>query len=279
MGLTTTQAVGELEVIALTDGGTEFEAGLFLNTDEAEVASLLADAGETTIKTNFNAFLVKGASGVTLVDAGPRDLFGPACGNLPAAMTEAGVSPSEVSRVLITHLHPDHAAGTITAEGEAVFANAEMVLTQREYAFWSDAANFAGMGQPLEDWQKLAAAVLAAYQGRLVLLSDDEGQAAAPGITSLPMFGHTPGHCGYLVADGTAQLALAADIVHAQHLQIANPEIGIGFDLAPEQAVAARKRMLDRLLADQLVFSGGHVLEPKFNRVERKGKGFSLVAE
>ena len=68
---------------------------------------------------------------------------------------------------------------------------------------------------------------------------------------------------------------LAGDIAHAQVLQFANPEIGVGFDVDPGAARAARKRMLDMLATDALTFSGGHVLAPdKFLRVVRDGAGY-----
>lgn len=273
----TRRQVGSIEVIALTDGATEFTPDMFLNTSEEEIAGILEAAGESTIRTNFNAFLVRSPQGVTLVDSGVRDLFGPAAGNLPEAMAEAGVAPGDVTRLLMTHLHPDHAAGAITAEGAAAFPSAELVVSRRERDFWSDAARFAGQA-PLEDWQKVAAGVLGAYGDRLVLLSDTEGEEAAPGITALPLPGHTPGHTGYRIADGDAQLILAADIAHAQVLQFANPEIGIGFDIDADAARAARKRALDMLASDGIAFSGGHILGPdKFVTVVRDGAGYKTA--
>ncbi|MFC2970256.1 MBL fold metallo-hydrolase [Acidimangrovimonas pyrenivorans] len=274
----TTMTVGDLEVTVLQDGATEFTPDLFLNTSEDEIDSLLRQAGEEKIRTNFNAFLIRGKDGVTLVDAGVRDLFGPAAGQLPEALAEAGVAPEEVTRLVATHLHPDHVAGMVTAEGAAAFPNAELALQAAEQAFWGDAARFAGMGEPMEGWQQLAAAVLAAYGDRLVLLEGAEDEAAAPGLTAIPLPGHTPGHMGLRISDGDDQLVIAGDIVHAQTLQIPNPEIGVGFDIDPAAAAAARKRMLAMLAGDDLLFTGGHVLGPdKFIRVVADGSGYGVA--
>ena len=277
MARTTSHRVGEIDITVMNDGEIEFEANLFLNTDEDEIGKLLERAGESAIRTNFNAFLLRGPQGVTLIDAGVRDLFGPSAGHLPEALAEAGAAPQEVTRIVATHLHPDHIAGMITPEGAAVFPNAELAVSTREHGFWSDAGNVAGMGEPMEGWQQLAAAVLAAYGDRLVLLADTEGTEAAPGVTTLPLPGHTPGHMGFRISDGDAQIVIAGDIVHAQTLQIPNPDIGVGFDIDPDAARAARKRMLDMLASDGLLFTGGHILGPKkFVRVAPEGQGYAV---
>src|SRR4029079_2981569 len=44
---------------------------------------------------------------VTLVDCGTKK----APKRLPAALTDVGVDPSDVTRIVLTHAHPDHAGG------------------------------------------------------------------------------------------------------------------------------------------------------------------------
>lgn len=279
MTATATRMIGSVEVIALTDGATEFAADLFRNTSESEIATLLDRAQASAIRTNFNAFLVRSAAGIVLIDAGARDLFGPQAGGLQAALEAVGTRAPEITRVVFTHLHPDHIAGAVDAEGAAAFPNAELVVSRREYGFWMDAGRFAGKGAPMEEWHGLACGVIGAYRDRLRLFDDVEGAAVAPGLTALPLPGHTPGHTGFRLEDGGEQLVLAADIVHAQDLQIPNPEIGVGFDVDGQEAAAARRRMLDMLARDGLLFSGGHILGPdKFVRATRDGSGYRIEA-
>ncbi|MGC8202539.1 MBL fold metallo-hydrolase [Aliiroseovarius sp. PTFE2010] len=268
--------VGKLSITVLTDGATEFEPEQFLNTSEDEIDTILAACHADAIQTNFNAFLIEGGDGITLVDAGVRDLFGPVAGHLPETLAKAGVRPDEITRLVFTHMHPDHVAGAITADGAAVFTNAEVVVNEAERDFWADPANVAGKGETLEGWQQVAAAVLSAYGDQV---SAVKGAATiASGIEAMPLPGHTPGHMGLRVSDGDAQALIAADIVHAQVLQLTNPEIGIGFDLDPDAARDARKAILDQMASDGVVFTGGHILGPnKFGRVERKGTGYAFV--
>jgi glyoxylase-like metal-dependent hydrolase (beta-lactamase superfamily II) len=276
MAHTVTHRIGEAEVTVLTDGTLEFDNAVFPGTDPAHIAELLAAAGDSAIRTNFNALLIREGGRTILVDSGPRDLFGPTAGNLRSALAEAGVEPGDIDLLFFTHLHPDHVAGAITAEGAPVFANARVVIPEAEVAFWSDPAPFSG-DETLASWQQIAAAAMAAYADRTETIAAD-GQIA-PGLTAIPLPGHTPGHCGLRLDSAGESFVHAADIVHAQALQLADPEVSVVFDVDPDAARSARKRLLDMLATDRLPFSGGHILRPALGRVERAGSGYRFVAD
>ena len=268
---TVTQTLGTAQVSIITDGATTFTPDLFPDTPEAHINALRGDAA---IETNFNAVLIRNAGRVILADAGPRDLFGPACGHLHEGLAELGIRPEQVDTLIATHLHPDHVAGMITEGGQAVFPNATLHVTAADRAFWSDDSNFAGDLAGIKDWATLARAVLAAYGDRLETLSD--GAEAAPGISGFALPGHTPGHFGWRLDSGSASLIHVGDIVHVPVLQVADPEIAISFDLDMATARETRKRLLDQLASDGALFTGGHFLHPAFNRVIRKGQGYAL---
>ena len=275
MSRTATRKIGDAEVTILTDGGISFGADLFPGTTQQTIDALLSAAGKTEIETNFNAVLIRNGGRTILADAGPRDLFGPSCGFLPEALKEAGASADQVDLLFATHLHPDHIAGMITAEGAAVFPNAELVVPRADHAFWSDAAQTDAASETIAQWGQLARAVLGAYCDRLRIL-DDAGEVA-PGLHLLALPGHTPGHSGWRLASGDAQLIHVGDIVHAPALQVADPEISIAFDMDAAAARAARKRLLDELASDGALFTGGHFLHPAFHRVERQSGGYRLA--
>lgn len=272
MSLTQSMSIGQHEIIAITDGEFQFGAELFPGTDESRINELLAQAGVDAIQTNFNAFVIKSPNRTMLVDAGPRDLFGPTCGQLPKGLAEAGVAAGDISHVMLTHMHPDHIAGAITAEGEAVFANATLLVNEDEHAFWNKDETFGD--ENMDQWQQVAKSVLAAYGERVETFSSDADLGG--GITSVALPGHTPGHSGFRVDDGGDSLIMVCDIVHAPDLQFADPEIAIAFDVDPDTARQTRKKMLDMIVADDLLLSGGHMMTPKFARLQRIGKGYRL---
>jgi glyoxylase-like metal-dependent hydrolase (beta-lactamase superfamily II) len=274
MTRTASRTIGSADVTVLTDGGIDFGPELFPGTSQDHIEALLTRQHAPSIATNFNAVLIRNAGRVILCDAGPRDLFGPTCGFLPDALAEAGTAAADIDTLFATHLHPDHIAGMITAEGTAVFPNAELVVSAAERAFWGDEANTRGLPDPIRDWAALARAVLAAYGNRLRMV---EGSAEiAPGLTALPLAGHTPGHGGWRLDAGGAQLIHAGDIIHAPVLQAADPNIAIAFDMDMDTARATRKRLLDELATDGAMFTGGHFLHPAFHLAVRDGDGYRL---
>lgn len=271
MNRTVTRTIGTAQVSIITDGATTFTPDLFPETSEAHIDAL---RGAAPIETNFNAVLIRNAGRVILADAGPRDLFGPACGHLREGLAEHGIRPEQVDTLLATHLHPDHIAGMITPDGQAVFPNATLHVTEADRIFWSEDTNFSGALSGIADWAKLAQAVLSAYDDRLEILS--EGQEAAPGLTGFALPGHTPGHFGWRLDSFGESLIHVGDIVHAPVLQIPDPDVGISFDIDMSTARDTRKRLLDQLASDGALFTGGHFLHPAFNRVTRKGQGYVL---
>lgn len=270
-------AVGDVEVLTLTDGTGQFEAMHFPGTSEEAINALLSRAGKERIETNFNAFLLKTAAGITLVDTGARDLFGPGAGFLPDALSEAGVATGDINQLFITHMHPDHCAGAIHADGTAVFENAELVLSRAEHDFWRDHVNFSGKGEVAEGFHALAQDVFTAYADRIKRV--DGAADLGQGLSALPLHGHTPGHCGVRIDSSGESFVIAADIIHAMDIQAPDPNISIVYDVDSVAAAAARKSMLDLLVTDNLACSGGHFLYPGVGRFVRDGQGYRYVAE
>ena len=274
MSLIHSHKTGKHEIIAITDGGTEFGTELFPGTSEEHIQSLLDKAGASAIETNFNAFLVKSPGRNLLVDAGPRDLFGPGCGKLPEGLKEAGVTADDISHVMLTHLHPDHIAGTVTADGKPVFKNASVFLSEDEYKFWNRDQPFGD--ETMDNWLEVAKVVMNAYADRIETFSTNADLGM--GVSAMALPGHTPGHTGFRVDDGSESFAMVCDIFHAPALQIADPEIAIVFDIDADTARKTRKRVLDMVATDDLVFSGGHMTSPKMARLARDGKGFRIAS-
>ena len=268
-------SIGDSDIFVLEDGGTEFDNEVFPAVDPDRIDSILSDNGASAIETSFNAFLVRQGDANVLVDCGAADVFGDAAGHIHDVLKDIGVTASDISHLVLTHLHPDHIAGAIDGDGNVVFGDAEVFIPENEHAYWVDDSNFANAEGMAADWRGVALSVLDAYKDRTTLVAANADLAG--GVTLVDMPGHTPGHVGFRVDSGSDSFINICDALHAQVLQFADPTICAAFDVDPEGAIQTRKKVLDMIAADRLPFSGGHILGAGIHHLERSGSGYRLA--
>jgi glyoxylase-like metal-dependent hydrolase (beta-lactamase superfamily II) len=265
--------IGSIKVTSLLDGELVLPAEVLLNLKDEDVQIIKDNAKNTLLSSNINAYLIQSGDRNLLVDAGCRELFGPTCGFIQDAMAEVGVSNKQVTDIFLTHLHPDHIAGTLNTDGTAVFNNAQMHIVDIEHDFWVK-ENFDAVEVNGADWAGLAQAVIAAYKDRLNLLS--QGKEIMSGVNIVAIPGHTPGHSGFRVDSGSDSLMHLGDILHLQNLQLIDTNVSTVFDVDHDTALASRKKVLDMVSTDKNLCTSGHWLTPKFGHIERHGAGFAV---
>jgi len=269
--------LGDAVVTAINDGMFEGMVGLMTNIDgPAAEAQLSSTFRPLPPRLSVHAFLVSMGGRRTLVDTGCAATFGPTLGSLFANLAAMGVGPEMIDTVLLTHGHPDHANGLIDASGKPAFANAELVVSAKEIAFWQDDAMMAAAPDDAKGYFAGARAAFAAYSGRTRLI---EGGEVLPGITAIPEYGHTPGHTGYLVASGGDSVLIWGDIVHIPGVQFARPDVGMVFDVDGAAAIATRKRIMDMAATERLRICGMHLDFPCFGHVVRQRDGYVHLPE
>ena len=269
--------LGDVEVVALSDGYLDIDTSLLQGADSAEVQRLMAGSFRPAgpYRAAVNAYLVRSGDNTVLIDTGTSNAMGPTLGRLPRSLADAGVAPQAVTAVAMTHLHPDHANGLVTADGAAAFPNAELIVAETEWAFWTDEAAASRAPKDMQPFFVAAQRAVAPYRERLRLI---KGEAAVvPGMTALPLPGHTPGHTGFRVASGAEQLLIWGDILHTAALQLAHPDWSIAFDTDATQAVATRKRALDMVAADRVLVAGMHMDFPGFGYIARTGDAYAQI--
>ena len=270
--------VGGLEVTALLDGHLEIPPAMF-SLPAADAAELLRAAfrPDGPIRTPVNAFAVNTGERLYLVDSGTAGGFAPGVAHLPEALAAAGLPPEAVDAVILTHLHVDHAGGLVR-DGKAVYPNAQIVVADAEAAFWLDEAIEAKAPDEAKPFFAIAQASLAPYGDRVTRLSQGTAEAA-PGFEVTPLPGHTPGHTGYVIGQGTDRLWLWGDIVHSAALQFPRPEATIAFDTDRAAAAASRGLAFDRAANERLLVAGVHLPFPGLGYVTRgaDGQGYRFV--
>lgn len=270
--------VGNIVVTALSDGFFTTDREMTRNLTRPELNDALAAAFRDELVFSVNAFLIRTPRNVVLLDTGSGDYLGPNTGHVIANLKAIGISPSEIDTVLLTHMHPDHSAGlTDMKTGERLFPNAELVAHENEPKHWFDDAEMAKASDLYKHLHfQMTREQVAPYRDRLRTFASGE---VLPGITAVPLHGHTPGHSGYVIESGRDRLLIWGDIIHIPEVQFARPEIVMVPDLDPDAAAASRRRVLDMAAQEKLLVTGMHMHFPGFSHVTREGGAFRYHPE
>ena len=266
--------LGDLDIIALHDGDNirpNDASKLGIEAGAAGVQALVRTAGEPgdQIGISYNVLLLRNGPRVILVDTG----IGPGVGGvLIQSLAAAGVSPAEVTDILITHSHFDHIGGLLDGDGRPAFANAKIHMSKAEWAFLQTGGTpsfrrFQGRDLTLQP--KTVADVVG---GSVVTFAP--GDEILPGVASVDLPGHTPGHCGYEITSGTSRLLVVGDMVHHAVISLAGPQWTDGFDGDTKRGIQTRVAVLRRLAASSEWVFSPHFQFPGVGQVKAKGSGF-----
>jgi glyoxylase-like metal-dependent hydrolase (beta-lactamase superfamily II) len=270
------QEIGDLTITAVSDGYLHASFDFLANIDSADASRMQENAGITDhTSIHINCYLVRNGRRTILIDAGAGG-FKQWGGRLKTNLLLAGIQPSQIDAILLTHAHPDHVGGLMDASGEAVFPNAELVVHHREVAFWQDDGNLSRAPERARGNFLVARQAFDGYRNRLRTF---EGGEVLPGITVMPLPGHTAGHTGYRLDSGDKSLLVWGDIVHFPEIQIPRPEVSIAFDQDAHLAADTRSKLLDSVASDRLLIAGMHLGEPGFARIERIKLAYGVAYE
>ena len=276
---TYSRQVGDTTVTALLDGQFEGTTSLILGPNEEQSEDWLRETSRhVPPRFSISCFLLEFADGSkALFDGGAGHAFGPVAGLAPRALASLGVKPEEIGTILSSHAHPDHVVGLIDEGGAARYSNAGLAITETEHAYWMSDANRDAVPEAGKSFFEGARAGLSAYAAKTRYFKD--GEEVMPGIESVFLPGHTPGHSGFILRSGSDALFMWADIVHVPGIQYAHPEAAIGFDVDPPAARESRKRAFDRAAGDRMLVAGIHHDFPLFGHLRAHGDGFAWDAE
>jgi len=275
--------VGAVECTALYDGIWEkaHDPAYIKNASIAETKRALAAAKLPTgfIPIPISALVVNINGKLILCDAGgggqvqafnPQSVF--VSGKMMANMRAAGIDPRKIETVLISHFHPDHIFGLLANRTNApVFPNAEIIVPAAEYKWWTDPSLIERLPPARKPLALRIQSVIPMWKNVLPVEGEDE---VVPGIRFVAAPGHTPGHTAFHLSSGDQQLMITSDTVYMPALVAAHPGWHGAYDQDGPTAEASRRRLMDRVVADNMMVCGSHFPWPGVGRIAKDGAGY-----
>jgi glyoxylase-like metal-dependent hydrolase (beta-lactamase superfamily II) len=251
---------GSWKIWSLSDGHVDMPADLLRQGPGLGryTAAGLSQQEPSVVRLSVNCFLLQGPGipGV-LVDCGAGGRWEPSLGHLDGTMAEAGIDPSSVGVVALTHTHLDHLNGLITRDGREAFSNlSRIVIAHDAVAGFVDDPH-------LERFRHL-----------LVPIKD--GDRLNDHLSAVAMPGHAPGHMGYVLDSGEDRILFCGDLIHVPAAQFARPELTWAYDDNQTMACATRIKLLREASITHTWLAGAHMAKPGIGRVVEEGSGYVL---
>ena len=283
-----TRTVGRWRIHAIQAGGQQLDGGAMFGVVPKPLweRRLAADA-RNRIPMGMRCLLIEHQDELVLIDTGAgnkenakfHEIYGienaGAIG--PTALEDgiraAGYSPDDVTLVINTHLHFDHAGGntTRTAAGvvEASFRNARYVVQRGEFAYATHANERTSASYFPPNWDAVVSA------GKFEFVEGE--QEVLPGVRLRMTPGHTPFHQSVVLHSEGQTACFLGDVIPTSH-HLPLPWI-MGYDVEPLRTLESKRALLAEALAEdwQLIFE--HDAHHGFGRVALDGKGYHLASQ
>jgi glyoxylase-like metal-dependent hydrolase (beta-lactamase superfamily II) len=243
---------GDVEVLVVSDGHFVLPMG-FLVTPEAplaerEVVLRAAGQGGEQIQLVNNVTVIRKQLEVILVDTGSGPRHQPTAGKLVENLRAAGIQPASVTKVVLTHGHPDHLWGVLDANNDLIYPNASYMISTVEWNVWDDPDVLQKLPAALpKEWiVEGAKNHFSRIRDKVVMVR--EGYEIVSGVHVFDSPGHTPGHISVEVAGGDG-LVISGDALTHVLISFHYPSWKVPVDHDADRGISTRLRLLDRGLS------------------------------
>lgn len=287
-----TRSLGRWRVHGIQASGQQLDGGAMFGVVPKPLweRRLAADA-RNRIPMGMRCLLVEHESELVLIDTGVgnkesakfHDIYGienrvdgmddslPTA--LEAGIAAAGFTAADVTLVINTHLHFDHAGGNTlrTADGTVVpsFPNARYVVQAGEMEYASRANERTSASYFPANWDAVRDA------GRLELVTGEPELLSGVQLRRTP--GHTPHHQSIVLRSGGETACFLGDVVPTTH-HLPLPWI-MGYDVEPLVTLESKRALLADALREDWLLVFEHDARHGFGRVAHDGKGYGLAQD
>ncbi len=163
--------------------------------------------------------------------------------SLEGALAAHGLSATDITDVILTHLHFDHVGGAARENGDPRFPNARYYVQKDQLAWARNATEKDRASFMAEMFEPLVTAGLAETL-------DGNGEVL-PGIFVETVFGHTQAMQTVRVSDGTTTVFFPADLMPTSaHISI---PYGMAYDNFPLTTIEEKRAVLPSILDEKWI--------------------------
>jgi len=285
--LVETRQLGSWRVHAIQAGGQKLDGGAMFGVVPKPLwERRIAPDARNRIQLGMRCLLVEHESGLVLIDNGAgnkendkfHDIYGVenagagGATQLEDGLRQLGVSPDDISLVIDTHLHFDHAGGNTRRDdaGRVVpsFPKARYVVQRGEYEY----ATHTNERTAGSYFNHNFVPILEASRFDFI----DGEREIVKGIVGMPTPGHTPHHQSIRLENAGDVALFAADLLPtASHLPL--PWI-MGYDVEPLVSLETRRRVFRQAKEEGWLVIFEHDATTPWGRIEHDGKQYVLAS-
>ena len=277
--------VGRFEIEQLSEGIFDvFDDGRFQKIDANSITAKKTeiDIPTSSFPIGIDPILIRDGKHNVLIDTGlgwgldAKSRYSDTS-NLKTNLDIFGLTPSDVTHVVLSHLHYDHAAGSTFVDNEATtqitmpYANYFLQKLEWHYAVQevNEKQSVIGGDYDLDKLYKLHA------KDKLVMITETYFELL-PGITLIRTGGHTPGHQIVKIQDSGETAYYLGDLVpneyHLNHYSMEN------LDVDPLQSKKAKTLLLRQAVKEKAALFFYHSIHVKSGvLVQDEEKRYALL--
>jgi glyoxylase-like metal-dependent hydrolase (beta-lactamase superfamily II) len=252
----------------------------FTNANPEELGQSLKkyNISPDNIPSPFIATLVETDDKKVLIDSGigysekPVEFRGSSHlfkGRLLELLREYNIDKGEISDLIITHFHPDHIGGIISAEGKPNFPNARIHIHEDEWKYWHS-TNFDHHPPMFKYFIEQKINLIA--KSNLNIFAGDFVQIV-PGITAIKADGHTPGQVAINIQSESKQMLYISDaILHPLHIEKIDWQTN--YDLDHNKARKTREKLAELAYKGNMLVNAFHFEFPGLGMIDKVKNGW-----
>ncbi len=231
--------------------------------------TLVNEGSENEEVFGLSCILIDSGDQKILVDTGCGGGFQSTAGRLVKNIEAEGIRCADIDRIIFSHGHIDHVSGTFDSHGKPVFPNARYITSEKEWECWVTRPETSELQTMFFEYARNN---LLPIREQFELIQDNVD--IQPGIKLTAAPGHTPGMMMVDISSGENRLLCIGDIIHSP-VEFTNPEYLISFDIAPDQAISTRTRILSDIVKSGTLVFACHFQSPGIGHIVQNEGVFS----